>query len=82
VYNECALSVRGWRPRFSLGVGAALAIVFTMAVNLSLTPALLLHYPEFFADRRVMREEALRHSCGASKHLCRYFYFSRTNLYL
>lgn len=34
----------------SMGIGAALAVLLTIAVNLSLTPALLLHYPEFFKD--------------------------------
>lgn len=34
----------------SLGVGASLAVICTIVVNLSLTPALLLQWPEFFRD--------------------------------
>ena len=39
-----------WHARI-VGIGAALAVIFTVLVNLSLTPSLLLQFPEFFADR-------------------------------
>jgi len=35
---------------YTMGLGAALSLTITMIVNLTLTPALLLAFPSFFAD--------------------------------